>query len=807
MRSRLNVVALHSTVPVQPLSSMRAQNRLQAFPRDIGSPSQDLLVRFSELILELSQALAPLDLVQKLADHAIELSAATNALVLLVKNGEWEIAAVSPAKPAKNNEVTAAAKKRIASRLSRLAAKDTNSFAPRSAAEVLGQDLAKTLGWKELALVSLTQGEQAPLGLIVLVDPSIRTDDVEIRLKALSRHAAVVLENGRLFARVEQSRRNWVKDFDAITDFIVVHNAENVILRVNRSLAEFLRVPLPDLLGKRLSVLSPLCARMPRGGCPFCRDADNSLEDTLHAPNGRTYLVSTSHIPGGLSGGLEEEQRTIHVLKDITDRKELERRYEELFDNIQEGLFFCTPDGQFLEVNGALVRMLGYSTPEELLKLNLFEHLCLQTGKRHSFRREVEKNGIIQNHEEILHRKDGTVIHVLQNLLAVRDARGNIVQYHGLMLDVTERKMFEAQLQRERDFNKNILNDTQSMILVLDTAGLVSYANRRCFQAGQKRETLLGKPLADKVPADSRKIISGAIQRAINGVAVDGLELPVCSDDGRTAQFSVSLSPMRDEHGNINSLVAVMTDITDALDLQAKLMHTEKMAAVGQLVAGVAHEVNNPLAAISGFTELLLENPSVPHSAKEELRVILNETLRTKTIVQDLLSFARQTPTQREPVEINVVVRQTVKLRSYDLLNRQIAVVEDLGESVPVVIGDSHQLQQVFLNILNNAYDAVQETERPGRIEISTRFRDGHVEILFRDNGPGISNVERIFEPFFTTKEVGKGTGLGLSICYGIVRGHGGEILCQNNNDSPGCTFTVRLPIATVEGLAEMAAG
>jgi two-component system NtrC family sensor kinase len=253
---------------------------------------------------------------------------------------------------------------------------------------------------------------------------------------------------------------------------------------------------------------------------------------------------------------------------------------------------------------------------------------------------------------------------------------------------------------------------------------------------------------------------------------------------------------MRDEHGDINSIIVVMTDVTDAADLQAKLMRTEKMAALGQLVSGVAHEINNPLAAIVGFADLLLENPEVPDAAKDELRVILQEAQRTRVIVQDLLSFARQMPSQREPVQVNSIVRQTLKLRAYDFSNHGVELVEKYMEDLPVVVGDPHQLQQAFLNILNNAYDAVNETRRQRRIEIETSRRQSEVEIAFRDNGTGISHPDRIFDPFFTTKEVGKGTGLGLSICYGIVRAHGGEIVARNNPDGLGCTFMVRLPIA-----------
>jgi two-component system NtrC family sensor kinase len=252
---------------------------------------------------------------------------------------------------------------------------------------------------------------------------------------------------------------------------------------------------------------------------------------------------------------------------------------------------------------------------------------------------------------------------------------------------------------------------------------------------------------------------------------------------------------MRIPNGEVNSLVAVMTDVTDAAMLQAKLMHTEKMAAVGQLLSGVAHEVNNPLTAIMGFADLLLENPELSSDIKEDLQVIVQEAQRTREIVQNLLSFARQTPPEKQFVDVNQVLRKTIALRGYDLSNHGIELTDDLDPKLPEVIGDAHQLQQVFLNILNNACDAVQETGGRGKIVISTASVSGSVEVRFQDNGPGIKNAERIFDPFYTTKEVGKGTGLGLSICYGIVREHNGEIVCCNNDQNEGATFMIRLPL------------
>jgi two-component system NtrC family sensor kinase len=639
--------------------------------------------------------------------------------------------------------------------------------------------------------ISASDGER--LGILCLLTRRKRLDAKEKKLlHALASHAALSLENLRRFSQLEKSKRQWVEDIDAISDYIVVHDRAWKILRTNRSLASHLGVPPVALVGEAMSGLRQIAETGSDLPCPFCRDTQRPREEYVAASAERIFLVSTSRAPGVV----EDDTRTIHVLKDITDRREAERRYRELFDSIQEGLFFATPDGRFLDVNDAMVRMLGYASREEMLRADVSPHLYPAPAARERFLQALAERGVLRNYEETLRRKDGALLHTLQNITAVRDAQGRIAQIRGLMLDVTEQKSFQSQLQRERDFNQKILNTTQSMILVLDTAGLISYANRRCYEAGYREDELIGHRLVDWVEPSHRKDFEAALETTANGQQVENLELQVRRSDGSMGHFSISLSPMRDEQSAVNNVVVVMTDITDAVLLQAKLSHSERMATIGRLVSGVAHEVNNPLAAILGFTDLLLENPEVPLSAREDLKIILQETQRTKDIVQDLLSFARQRPVQREPVQVNAVLRQTIKLRSYDFASHGVEVSEEFDEMLAPALGDAQQLQQVFLNILNNAYDAVQEAGRRGRITIRTERGGNSVQVIVTDNGTGIADPQHIFDPFYTTKQPGKGTGLGLSICYGIVRAHGGEIQCWNNAESGGSTFVVRIPIA-----------
>ena len=662
------------------------------------------------------------------------------------------------------------------------------------AAEMFGTELGANLGWNDCSLVRLQSSSGELVGVLCLTNHGrpLERGDQQL-LQAMAAHASVALENARLFTRMDQANRHWIEIFDAITDFIVAHDQTDNVLRVNRSLADFIGVQPQELIGVKMCALMVMGDEAPPHSCPFCRPTADGLSDEYVLPMlDRTYLVSTSRVHGANSEALQ----TIHVLKDITDRREAERRYRELFDNIQEGVFFSTFDGRFVEVNDALVRMLGYSGRDELLQAEIRTQICFTPDQYDQFTKQMLQYGAVRNHEQTLRRVDGSPVHVLVNAFAVRDAQERIVQYRGVMLDISGLKTFQSELQRERDFSGKILNNTQSLIVVADTAGLISYANRRWYEMGYQQHQLLGRPLEELIAVPRRQALSEAFAATLAGKQVDNLELQIVRGEGRVGHFSVNLSPMRDDQGKVTSMVVVMSDITDAATLQAKLVHAEKMAAVGQLVSGVAHEVNNPLTAILGFADLLMGNPEIPESARKDLRVILQEAQRTKQIVQNLLSFARQMPPQRKPVQLNTILRRTVQLRAYDFHSRGVEVLEHFDPQLHPAIGDSHQLQQVFLNILNNAYDAVRDTGRPARIEIRTANLANLVEVTFRDNGQGISHPERIFDPFFTTKEIGKGTGLGLSICYGIVREHGGEILCHNNPDGPGATFVVRLPAA-----------
>ncbi len=252
------------------------------------------------------------------------------------------------------------------------------------------------------------------------------------------------------------------------------------------------------------------------------------------------------------------------------------------------------------------------------------------------------------------------------------------------------------------------------------------------------------------------------------------------------------------------SIVVMVEDVTEQQALETQLVQSEKLAAVGQLVSGVAHELNNPLTSIAGLSEFLLEQKELGKKDRGHLQVIQEQAERASRIVRNLLTFARKGGAERVPVDLNDVIRRTLSLTSYDLKLKDIAVERELSGALPDVFGDRHGLQQVVLNLVTNAAHAVAENprERPREITVSTWF-DGQVHLRVADTGPGIPDdvAQSVFTPFFTTKEPGKGTGLGLSITYSIVESHGGQITLEPRGPRGGAAFRVDLPPAPADAV------
>jgi signal transduction histidine kinase len=335
-------------------------------------------------------------------------------------------------------------------------------------------------------------------------------------------------------------------------------------------------------------------------------------------------------------------------------------------------------------------------------------------------------------------------------------------------------------------------------------AGLVAYLNRAQLDATQPEEPYNAPEYSSKnVHGWSSRLAMAAVISlpllALYSLQADRPEPGV--RDFRLATTMVAALPLAGlifarsyfaEADRARLLVQSEQALENLKRLQAQLVQTEKLVSLGQLAAGAAHEINNPLAAILGFSDLLADDEALPSKARSTASKIREQARRTKTLVGNLLSFARQVPPERTLLDINTVVSNAVQLRALDLRSSSTRIEQQLESVLPGVRGDGNQLMQVFFNLISNAVDAM-ESHKGGVLTIKTMRDRGNVVILFSDTGPGIKEPHRVFDPFYTTKPVGKGTGLGLSICFGIVQEHNGKILCYNRQEG-GAVFRVELP-------------
>jgi two-component system NtrC family sensor kinase len=277
---------------------------------------------------------------------------------------------------------------------------------------------------------------------------------------------------------------------------------------------------------------------------------------------------------------------------------------------------------------------------------------------------------------------------------------------------------------------------------------------------------------------------------------MDSIQFEAELPDGKTLE--VVIDSVFDESGKFTGGAHFLRDISESKQMRQRLLTSEKMVAVGQLVSGVAHEINNPLTGITGYAQLLMMREDIDEKTRADAEAIATEADRATRIVRQLLSFARKHQPARELANVNDIVRDCVGLKGYDLKVNNVEIRTSLDEALPGIAVDSHQIQQVFINMITNAEQAIHENDKAGTLEISSSVSDGKVRVTFIDDGPGVpaEGRTRLFDPFFTTKDVGKGTGLGLSVCYGIIQEHDGSIWAEEPEEGTGAVFVIELPVA-----------
>ena len=337
-------------------------------------------------------------------------------------------------------------------------------------------------------------------------------------------------------------------------------------------------------------------------------------------------------------------------------------------------------------------------------------------------------------------------------------------------------------------------------VAFLDREEKFKYANRAFLQLyGYNAEEILDKSGGMIVPADEEN--HAAARRAWAEGNVSGWrgEVKRVRKDGQVIDALITLTPLKIKEGEIIGRIGVARDITERKQAEERLQETARLSSIGELAAGVAHEINNPLTSVLGFSQLLLLG-DIPPALREDLETVHSEAERAAKVVQNLLSFARRPEPTKTYLDITSVLARSLDMKSYDFQVENIQVIRDFAVDLPLTMADEQQLIQVFLNVINNAEQAMSRHRGRGRLTVRTTTTGTSIKISIKDDGPGIAaeNIPRIFEPFFTTKAVGEGTGLGLSVSYGIVSQHGGEIWADTSRGD-GTTFHIGLPVTAGE--------
>jgi two-component system, NtrC family, sensor kinase len=379
--------------------------------------------------------------------------------------------------------------------------------------------------------------------------------------------------------------------------------------------------------------------------------------------------------------------------------------------------------------------------------------------------------------------------------------KGDLIGAVATIRDITDPKRAADTLARSEARYRHLVESASDAIVTLDANGRFTTVNHAAENiSGYKRDELVGQWFAPMLPDDDLPKALGHFQQALAGET--GLfESQFHRKDGEVRTISITYStPQKDEE-----VLCLIRDVTDQKMLQEQLIQSEKMSAIGQLVSGVAHELNNPLAGISAFAQLLLAEKRFPPDQRTAAETIYSEARRASRIVQNLLTFARQHKAEKVPTAINQVLDDTLELRGYELRVRGIDVRREYDETLPDTMADAHQLQQVFLNLITNAEQAMEQRDgHHHRLTVRTRRAGDAIRTEVEDTGAGIppNLIERIFNPFFTTKPTGSGTGLGLSISLGIVREHEGRIWAENPPQG-GARFVVEIPVTAPQASGE----
>jgi len=605
----------------------------------------------------------------------------------------------------------------------------------------------------------------------------------------------------KLFSVIERSQQGYRDLIDSFDDVLVAITLDGELRAANRSFADLVGSSFQEIIGHKIT--------------DFLQDAGSEGLDLIEQSMPR--FLERRHWTGVIQIRLRMRQ-TVHyfdcvihammrgdqvngmtiLARDITASRRNEARFTELFETLQEGIYIVTPEDQIVDANPALVRLLGYDSKSELLAKKVSE-VFPDDSLRKLVREEVNRQPVLEGREVTLLRKDGVFITCLNTAAAVRDPTGKIIRYQGALMDITSRREIERKLHKQQEFAHRLVDSFPDLILVLDTDANYTFVSPRCYEVlGYDLAETADMKFGGRTHSEDLPKLTALYQDLISGrQSLGSLELRVRNKQGEWRRILFNFSPLFDENDKIDGVVLSGRDVTDLKRLEEQLIQAEKLAAMGQMLAGVAHELNNPLTAILGVTELVREREGLDDSMKRQLDLTHRQARRAARIVQNLLEFSRPASPQKKSIDLSTVIERTLQLHEHSLRRNQVEVDFTPRTDLPPIVGDANQLIQVFLNLVSNAEQAIREVRESGRIQIRLSQSGENVIATVQDDGVGISPeaMPKLFDPFYTTKRPGGGTGLGLSICLSLIREHGGTIQADSLPGG-GSAFSVYLPAA-----------
>jgi PAS domain S-box-containing protein len=594
---------------------------------------------------------------------------------------------------------------------------------------------------------------------------------------------------------IMRSQRSFKELIDSFDDAACAVSLDGTLRTVNRRISELAGQPYQGLVGQKIYdfIEEPTRESVEQGLGRF-------LDKKRWAGTVRVRLKSSARplyfecVVNAIVKG-DEIVGASMLGRDVTEQREKELRFTELFETLQEGVYFSTPEGQLLDANPALVGMLGYTRKGELLAVD--PGALSPDSTEPVLGRMVSDRGVLRTREVKLRRKDGTTATFLDSSRAVWDTRGNIIRYQGTLVDVTEKRAMERQLVQQEEFRRRLLESFPDLILVVDLEERYTFVSSRVRDLlGYQPEILLGKKISE-LADHSPELASLYHDVASSRQAFASTEYGARHHDGSWRTMRASASQLFDAEAKLIGVIISVRDITTERKLEQQVVQSERLAAMGAMIGGVAHELNNPLTAILGVSELL-QDKVTDESSRKQLGMLQQQARRAAEIVKDLTYFSRPPAPGKSGINLTEVVERTLTLYAYSLRKNNITVDFLREPGLPYAQGDPQQLMQVFLNLIVNAEQAIREARDGGTLRIRLGKSANSVWASFQDDGTGIpaENLPLIFDPFYTTKRPGRGTGLGLSICKSVMKEHNGNVEAANALGG-GAVFTVTLPTAT----------